>query len=130
VAVPAFAVSSSTAPPTAGLDTSCKCAGAGANNYDFKTVLHFTGSTTTHTVSIVSWSFDGVAQALPSPNSFTLTGGSGDVVVVTNKTNSAAKHDVSVTYNITNSVTLVTTTVTVSQIALPYSPSCTAPVTC
>ena len=62
VAVPAFAVSP-VASPTADVGDSCKCAGAGANNYDFKTVLTFTGSGTTYPVAVGNISTSGTVQA-------------------------------------------------------------------
>jgi hypothetical protein len=122
VAAPAFAASSG-APP-ADLSKSCKCAGNGPNNYDFKTVLSFNGTTGTFTVVVNSWSFDGVAQPTPSPNSLTLTNGKGDLVLHTNKTNSASKHDATVTYTITDTVTGIATTASVSIVQQMYPPNC------
>ncbi len=122
VAAPAYAASAG-APPSA-LSKSCKCAGSGPNNYDFKTVVSFTGTSGTYTVVVNSWSFDGVVQPNPSPNSLTLVNGTGDLVLHTNKTNSAAKHDATVTYTITDTLTGVSSTHTVAVVDLVYPPNC------
>ncbi len=129
VAAPAFAASPAST-PTVDLSQSCKCAGSGGNNYDFKTVMAFTGTGTTFTVVINSWTFEGVTQPNPVPNSFVLVGGSGNVVLKSNLSNSSAHHDVSVTYTITNSVTAESTTLTVTELQLTYSPNCALPITC
>jgi hypothetical protein len=124
VAAPAFAASSGTPPASVG--KSCKCAGTGPNNYDFKTVLSFDGTTGAYTVVINSWSFDGVTQPNPSPNSFMLTNGKGDIVLWNNQTNSASKHDATITYTITDAQTSVSTTHSVSVVQQMYPPNCTA----
>ena len=124
VAAPAFAASYG-APP-AGAQKSCKCAGSGPNNYDFKTVVSFDGTSGSYVVVVDSWSFDGVAQPNPSPNAFTLTNGKGDVVLITNLTNSASKHDATITYTITDTVTGISSTHTVSAVQQMYPPNCTA----
>jgi hypothetical protein len=128
ITAPAYAASFGT-PPNA-LAKSCKCAGSGPNNWDFKTVLSFDGSGGNFTVVINSWSFDGVVQPNPVPNFFVLTNGDGDVVLSINRTNSSAKHDASVTYTITNTDTGTSNTVTASLVNFVYSPHCAAGIAC
>jgi hypothetical protein len=125
VVAPAFAASPSSAPVGVG-SKSCKCAGIGQNNYDFKTVLTFDGTTGSFTVVINSWSFDGVTQPNPSPNSFLLTNGKGDIVLKVNRTNSSAKHDAVVTYTITEAGTGISSTHTMTLVNFTYPPNCPA----
>jgi hypothetical protein len=123
VAAPAFAASPSGAPVTT-TSKSCKCAGNGPNNYDFKTVLSFDGTAGSWTVVINAWSFDGETQPNPSPNSFLLTNGKGDIVLKVNKTNSSARHDAVVTYTITSAATGISTTQSMTLVNFVYPPNC------
>ena len=128
VAAPAFAVSPAAAPQvTAG--ASCKCPGSGGNNFNFKAVLSVTTADSADwSFHIVSWTFDGVAG--PNPADVTLTGGEGNLILLVNRTNSASKHIVAVTYQATNLSTNEVVNGTFGPTELTFSPTCPASISC
>jgi hypothetical protein len=128
VAAPAFAASAAT--PTAVPGASCKCPGSGGNNFNFKAVLAFTTpGNDSWMIHVLSWTFDN-ATVPTNPADTTLTGGEGNVVLMFNVTNSAAKHFVSVQYQATNLTTNQTYTLTFPNTELTFAPSCASPITC
>ena len=128
VAAPAFSASTSNPVVTAG--ASCKCPGSGGNNFNFKTVLAVTTAGSDNwTFHFTSYVFDGVAVTT-LPSNQTLAGGDGNLVLVYNLSNSAAKHIVSVSYNATNETTNQEVSGTFGPVELTFAPSCTAPILC
>ena len=127
VAAPAFAAS---AIPSPAAGASCKCPGSGGNNFNFKTVIAFTTpGADDWKFHINSYTFDGEA-VLSLPADSTLTGGDGNLILVENKTNSAAKHVVTVTYEATNLSTNQTFQGSFGPIELTFAPNCASPITC
>lgn len=129
VAAPAYAASQ-VFTPIVDAGASCKCPGSGANNFNFKAVLAFsTSGSDDWKIHVTSWTFDGEeVPALPADT--TLTGGDGNVIVMVDKTNSAAKHTVSVVYTAQNLTTLETVSGSFGPIELTFAPDCAFPITC
>jgi hypothetical protein len=128
VAAPAFATSASQPVVTPG--GSCKCPGSGGNNFNFKAVLSVTtAGNDSWTFHFTGFTFDGL-DVTPLPGNQTLVGGDGNLILVYNLTNSAAKHTVSVSYNATNNTTNEEVSGTFGPTELTFAPSCTAPIVC
>ena len=128
VAAPAFATSVSG--PVVSAGASCKCPGSGGNNFNFKTVLSVTTpGNDSWTYHFTAYTFDGV-DVTPLPGNQTLPGGDGNLILVYNLSNSAAKHIVSVSYNATNDTTNQEISDTFGPTELTFAPTCTAPVVC
>ena len=128
VSAPAFAVSPASAPQLAP-GASCKCPGSGGNNFNFKAVLSVTtAGSADWSFHVVSWTFDGVAG--PNPADVTLTEGDGNLILVVNRTNSAAKHIVAVTYQATNLATNEVINDTFGPTELTFAPNCSSPINC
>jgi hypothetical protein len=130
VAAPAYAASSPTATPTPAAGPSCKCPGSGGNNFNFKAAIAFTTpGSDDWKISVTSWTFDGDNMAT-LPADTTLTGGEGNVILMVNRSNSAAKHIVSVVYTATNLSTMETFNGSFGPVELTFSPTCASPITC
>ncbi len=129
VAAPAYAASQVLA-PTVDAGASCKCPGSGANNFNFKAVLAFTTPGNDNwKIHVTSWTFDSVnVAALPADT--TLTNGEGNVILVVNRSNSAAKHTISVVYTAQNLTTMETVSGSFGPIELTFSPNCASPINC
>jgi hypothetical protein len=128
VAAPAFAVSPGSSPQVVP-GNSVKCPGSGGNNFNFKAVLAVsTVGDANWRFHIVSWTFDGVAGT--NPADVTLTGGDGNLVLVVNRNNSAAKHVVAVTYQATNLSTNEVVNGSFPSTELTFGPQPIAPITC
>lgn len=128
VTSPAFAASAGSAPQlTAG--GSCKCPGSGANNFNFKAALTVTtAGDADWQFHITSWTFDGVVG--PNPADSILAGGDGNLFLLINRTNSAAKHLVALTYTATNLSTNEVVNGSFPTTELTFPPTCAAPLAC
>jgi hypothetical protein len=127
VAAPAFAASTTNPVVLAG--ASCKCPGSGGNNFNFKTVLSVTtAGSDDWKFHVTAFTFD--AAVVPLPADQTLTGGDGNLVLLYNLSNSAAKHTVFVQMTATNLTTDVTVNLTFGPQELTFEPNCAAPILC
>jgi uncharacterized Zn-binding protein involved in type VI secretion len=127
VAAPAFAASNTNPVVTAG--ASCKCPGSGGNNFNFKAVLSVTtAGSADWKFHFTAFTFDGSVAALPADQ--TLTGGDGNLILVYNLTNSAAKHTVFVQMTATNLTTNATANLTFGPQELTFAPNCVSPILC
>ena len=127
VAAPAFAASTTNPVVTAG--ASCKCPGSGGNNFNFKSVLAVTtAGSDDWTFHFTSYTFDGAVAPLPADQ--TLTGGDGNLILVYNLTNSAAKHIVFVQMTATNLTTNATVDITFGPQEVTFAPNCVSPILC
>ena len=127
VAAPAFAASTTNPVVIAG--ASCKCPGSGGNNFNFKTVLSVTSAGDDDwTFHFTSFTFDGALAPLPADQ--TLAGGDGNLILVYNLSNSAAKHIVFVQMTATNLTTNETVDITFGPQELTFAPNCASPILC
>ncbi len=128
VVAPAYAASAGSDPQLIA-GGSCKCPGSGANNFNFKAALTVTtAGDDDWQFHINSWTFDGVVG--PNPADSILTGGDGNLFLLINRTNSAAKHIVAVTYTATNLSTNEVVNGSFPATELTFPPTCSAPLSC
>ncbi len=128
VAAPAFAVSPGSTPHLVP-GGSCKCPGSGGNNFNFKAVIAVaTAGNADWTFTITGFTFDGVASTNPAP--ITLTGGDGNLILMKNLTNSAAKHFVAFNWSAKNGTTGEVVTGSFPSTQLTFAPNCVSPILC
>ena len=129
VAAPAYAASQILA-PTVDAGASCKCPGSGGNNFNFKAVLAFTTpGNDDWKIHATSWTFDGVnVAALPADT--TLADGEGNVILVVNRSNSAAKHTSRSSTRRRTSPRWRRSAVPSARWSSTFSPNCASPINC